>query len=47
MLTVRASLRQQGRNVVEYIVGAQEAKLRGGAAPSLLPAVAETAAAAA
>jgi transposase len=42
MLTVRATLRQQGRNVVEYIVDAQQRACCGEAAPSLLPAQPET-----
>lgn len=37
LLTVRATLRQQGRNVVEWIVSAHQAALRGTPAPSLLP----------
>ena len=43
MLTVRATLRQQDRNVVEYIVHAQEAALRGERAMSLLPATGQPA----
>lgn len=38
MLTVRASLRQQGRNVVDYVTQAVESSLNGQPAPSLLPA---------
>jgi transposase len=37
LLTVRATLRQQGRNVVDYVTQAVEASLRGLPAPSLLP----------
>lgn len=37
LLTVRATLRQQRRNVVEWIVSAHQAALRGANAPSLLP----------
>ncbi len=39
MLSARATLRQQGRNVVEYVVQAQEAALRGEGSASLLPAI--------
>jgi transposase len=38
MMTVVATLKQQQRNVLEYLTAACEAALRGGAAPSLLPA---------
>jgi transposase len=38
MLTVVATLKQQQRNVLEYLTAACEATLRGEAAPSLLPA---------
>jgi transposase len=38
MLTVVATLRQQQRNVLEYLTAACAAALRGEAAPSLLPA---------
>ncbi|MBI5114726.1 MAG: IS66 family transposase [Rhodovulum sp.] len=38
MLTVTATCRQQGRNVLDYVSRAVAAKLRGDAAPSLLPA---------
>ena len=38
MLTVVATLKQQQRNVLEYLTAACEAALRGAAAPSLLPA---------
>ena len=38
MLTVVATLKQQQRNVLEYLTTAWEAALRGEAAPSLLPA---------
>lgn len=37
MLTVSATCKLQGRNVLEYLVEAIEAQLRGQAAPSLLP----------
>ena len=37
-LTVVATLKQQQRNVLEYLTAACEAALRGEAAPSLLPA---------
>ena len=37
MMTVVATLKQQQRNVLEYLTGACEAALRGEAAPSLLP----------
>ena len=39
MLTVAATLKQQRRNVVDYVTLACEAALRWEAAPSLLPAV--------
>src|SRR3989475_7635240 len=38
MMTVVATLKQQRRNVLEYLTAAHEAALRGEAAPSLLPA---------
>jgi transposase len=38
MMTVVATLKQQQRNVLEYLTAACEAALRGEAAPSLLPA---------
>jgi transposase len=38
MMTVVATLKQQKRNVLEYLTAAHEAALRGEAAPSLLPA---------
>jgi len=38
MLTVAATLRQQGRNVIEFLTRACEAALHGQAAPSLLRA---------
>ncbi|HSC69931.1 MAG TPA: transposase, partial [Candidatus Methylomirabilis sp.] len=38
MLTVAATLKQQRRNVVDYVTMACEAALRGDPAPSLLPA---------
>lgn len=37
MLTVTTTLRQQERNVLDYMVAAHEARLHGRAAPSLLP----------
>jgi Transposase IS66 family len=37
MMTVVATLKQQQRNVLEYLTAAHEAALRGEAAPSLLP----------
>ena len=37
MMTVVATLKQQQRNVLEYLTTACEAALRGAAAPSLLP----------
>ncbi|MCC6524447.1 MAG: hypothetical protein IT373_17440 [Polyangiaceae bacterium] len=37
MLTVSATLRQQGRNVVEYVTEACERALAGQPAPSLRP----------
>ena len=42
MLTVRATLRAQGRNVLSYVTQAVEASLRGQPAPSLLPAAEAT-----
>jgi transposase len=39
LLTVAATLRQQGRNIVDYMTAASEASLHGTSAPSLLPAV--------
>ena len=38
MMTVVATLKQQKRNVLAYLIAAHEAALRGDAAPSLLPA---------
>lgn len=38
LLTVAATLRQQGRNIVDYVTAACEASLHGQPAPSLLPA---------
>ena len=38
LMTVVATLRQQQRNILEYLIAACEAALRGEAAPSLLPA---------
>jgi len=40
MLTAAATLKQQHRNVVDYVTGACTAALRGGPAPSLLPGAA-------
>ena len=37
VMTAAATLRQQGRNVFEYLVAAREAALHGRPAPSLLP----------
>lgn len=42
MLTTVQTLRMQHRNVLEYVVAACEARLKGLAAPTLLPAVAQT-----
>ena len=47
MLTVVTTLKQQQRNVLEYLTAACEAALRGEAAPSLLPASAQKSQAAA
>ena len=47
MLTVVSTLKQQQRNVLAYLTMACEAALRGEAAPSLLPAHAQQAQAAA
>jgi transposase len=41
MMTVVSTLKQQQRNVLEYLTAACEAALRGEAAPSLLPASAQ------
>ena len=38
MMTVVATLKQQKRNVLDYLIAAHEAALQGEAAPSLLPA---------
>jgi hypothetical protein len=38
MMTVVTTLKQQQRNVLEYLTEACAAALRGAAAPSLLPA---------
>lgn len=38
LLTVAATLKQQGRNIVEYVTAACDASLHGRSAPSLLPA---------
>jgi transposase len=46
MLSVVGTLRQQKRNVLEYLTTACRAALRGEAAPSLLPATQPTALAA-
>jgi len=46
MLTVATTCRQQGRNVVDYLVAACEAHARGEPVPSLLPATPEPAIAA-
>ena len=43
MLTVVTTLKQQQRNVLEYLTAACAAALRGEAAPSLLPASAQQA----
>jgi transposase len=37
MMTVVATLKQQKRNVLDYLTAAHEAALRGEPAPSLLP----------
>jgi transposase len=37
MMTVVATLKQQGRNVLDYLIGVLEAKRRGKEPPSLLP----------
>jgi transposase len=37
MLTVTTTLRQQERNLLEYMLAAHQARLHGRAAPSLLP----------
>jgi transposase len=47
MMTVVTTLKQQQRNVLEYLTAACEAALRGEAAPSLLPASAQKSQAAA
>ncbi len=47
MMTVVTTLKQQQRNVLEYLTAACEAALRGDAAPSLLPANAQKSQAAA
>ena len=41
MMTVVATLKQQHRNVLDYLTAACEAALCGEPAPSLLPALAE------
>ncbi len=43
ILTARASLRQQGRNVMAFVVAACQAALAGTTPPSLLPATLQTA----
>jgi transposase len=40
MMTVAATLKQQGRNIIDYLTQAAEASLRGEPAPSLLPVAA-------
>jgi len=45
MLSVVATVRQQNRNVLELLAACCAARLDGSAAPSLLPAAAERAAA--
>jgi len=47
MITVVSTLKQQQRNILEYLTEACDAALRGDAAPSLLPANAQKAQAAA
>ncbi len=42
MMTVASKLKQQGRNVLEYVTAACEAHLRGEQAPSLLPSATAT-----
>jgi transposase len=42
MMTVVVTLKQQQRNVLAYLTEACDAALRGDAAPSLLPANAQT-----
>jgi transposase len=37
MLTVTTTLKQQNRNVLDYMVAAHQARLHGRQAPSLLP----------
>jgi transposase len=37
IMTVAATCRQQGRNVLDYVTRARQATLRGELAPSLLP----------
>ena len=39
LLTTVASCRQQGRRLLDFLVAANEAALRGSQAPSLLPAL--------
>jgi len=47
MMTVVSTLKQQQRNVLEYLTEACDAALRGDAAPSLLPESDQTSQAAA
>jgi transposase len=47
LMTVVATLKQQKRNVLDYLTAAHEAALRGETAPSLLPTCELTAQAAA
>jgi hypothetical protein len=47
MMTVVATLKQQKRNVLDYLAAAHEAALRGEPAPSLLPEQDQTSQAAA
>jgi hypothetical protein len=39
MMTVVATLKQQNRNVLDYLTAAHEGAVRGATAPSLLPAL--------
>jgi transposase len=43
LLTVAATLKQQHRNIVDYLTAACDAPLHGTSAPSLLPTVSVTA----
>jgi hypothetical protein len=38
LLTIATTLRQQDRNVLEYMIAAHRVRLNGHAAPSILPA---------